>query len=54
MKYPCLSTLDGPPQCMFCGRPWTVIVAMLQKFKRWENMPDCPKRVVPAAFAEKG
>ena len=44
-RYPCLSTLEGERKCMFCGRPWAVIVAQLKKYKTWERMPDCPKRV---------
>ncbi len=52
MKFPCRSTFDQPPRCEFCGRPWTVIVAMLQKYKRWGKMPDCPARVPPAARTE--
>lgn len=43
-RYPCLSTLNGDPCCMFCGRSWDEVVRLLRKFKRWDKMPDCPAR----------
>lgn len=52
VRYPCLSTLEGEAKCEFCGRPWSVIVKMLGKFKRWERMPNCPSRPTSADLAE--
>lgn len=43
--YPHLSTFDRPPKCQFCGMSWTEVVHLLEKYKTWERMPDCPARV---------